>query len=141
MRGERTGLALSIQQPWAWLIVNGHKPVENRSWPTRVRGRIGIHAGKKIDREGLEWIADEFPEIPLPITFETGGIVGSAVITDCVTEHPSEFFFGEFGFVFSDPMPLPLMPCKGRLGFFRPSMASSGGGHPETSPLTPVEDA
>jgi hypothetical protein len=24
--------ALSIKQPWAWLIVNGHKDIENRDW-------------------------------------------------------------------------------------------------------------
>ncbi len=41
--------ALSIMQPWAWLIVNGHKDIENRNWPTRFRGPVYIHAGKKID--------------------------------------------------------------------------------------------
>lgn len=24
--------ALSIRQPWAWLIANGHKDIENRTW-------------------------------------------------------------------------------------------------------------
>ena len=38
--------ALSIRQPWAWLIVNGHKDIENRSWPTRFRGPVLIHAAK-----------------------------------------------------------------------------------------------
>lgn len=52
-------LALSIQQPWAWLLVNGFKPVENRSWPTKVRGRIAIHAGKKFDYEGYRWVRRE----------------------------------------------------------------------------------
>src|SRR5438045_8559495 len=37
--------ALSIRQPWAWLIVNGHKPVENRSWSTKYTGKLLIHAG------------------------------------------------------------------------------------------------
>lgn len=41
--------ALSIRQPWAWLIVNNHKPVENRSWPTSFRGRFLVHAGKTRD--------------------------------------------------------------------------------------------
>ena len=26
-------IALAVQQPWAWLIVNGIKDVENRNWP------------------------------------------------------------------------------------------------------------
>jgi hypothetical protein len=38
---------LSIRQPWAWLIVNGHKDVENRSWHTDFRGRVYVQAGVK----------------------------------------------------------------------------------------------
>jgi hypothetical protein len=26
--------ALSLMQPWAWLMVNGHKDIENRNWAT-----------------------------------------------------------------------------------------------------------
>lgn len=26
--------ALSIRQPWAWLVVQGYKDIENRDWPT-----------------------------------------------------------------------------------------------------------
>jgi hypothetical protein len=37
--------SLSIRQPWAWLIVQGHKPIENRTWPTTYRGPLLIHAG------------------------------------------------------------------------------------------------
>lgn len=37
--------ALSIRQPGAWLIVNGHKDIENRDWPTtNFRGRLLVHA-------------------------------------------------------------------------------------------------
>ena len=32
-------IALSIRQPWAWLIVNGYKDIENRDWKTHYRGR------------------------------------------------------------------------------------------------------
>jgi hypothetical protein len=41
---------LSIRQPWAWLIVNGHKPVENRDWATSFRGPVLIHAGLTMAR-------------------------------------------------------------------------------------------
>ena len=41
--------ALSIMQPWAWLICAGHKDIENRSWSTGFRGPVLIHAGKKFD--------------------------------------------------------------------------------------------
>lgn len=38
--------ALTISQPFATLIAEGHKWVENRTWPTRYRGDLAIHAGK-----------------------------------------------------------------------------------------------
>lgn len=109
---------LSIQQPWAWMIVNGHKPVENRDWPTKVRGDVLIHAGKKIDKEGLAYVRHDHPEIPLPKTFETGGIVGRVNITDCVRKHSHPLFFGPYGFVMADAEPLPFTPLRGQLGFF-----------------------
>jgi hypothetical protein len=34
--------ALSIMQPWAWLIVNGHKAIENRNWRCHYRGPVLI---------------------------------------------------------------------------------------------------
>ncbi|MDD5394961.1 MAG: ASCH domain-containing protein [Thiothrix sp.] len=50
--------ALSIQQPWAWAILNAGKDIENRDWYTPVRGRILIHAGKKIDKGSIGFIED-----------------------------------------------------------------------------------
>lgn len=38
--------ALTICQPYAHLILTGEKPVENRTWTTRYRGPLLIHAGK-----------------------------------------------------------------------------------------------
>lgn len=35
---------ISILQPWASLIVHGHKKIETRSWNTKYRGEILIHA-------------------------------------------------------------------------------------------------
>ncbi|HTV55212.1 MAG TPA: ASCH domain-containing protein, partial [Terriglobia bacterium] len=61
--------ALSIRQPWAWLIVNGFKPIENRSWNTNFRGRILIHASLKVDREGEKWVRKTFPAIKLPDSY------------------------------------------------------------------------
>lgn len=42
------GTALSVQQPWAWVVVRGLKEIENRSWSTNYRGRLFIHAGKTV---------------------------------------------------------------------------------------------
>jgi len=42
----RTIKALSIWQPWASLFVDGRKEYETRSWDTRHRGWLAIHAAK-----------------------------------------------------------------------------------------------
>lgn len=39
--------ALTIWQPWASLIATGEKIYETRSWPTKYRGPIAIHAAMK----------------------------------------------------------------------------------------------
>lgn len=38
--------ALSLTQPWATLVALGEKRIETRSWPTKYRGPIAIHAAK-----------------------------------------------------------------------------------------------
>lgn len=110
--------ALSIQQPWAWLIVNGHKDIENRDWAARLRGRVLIHAGKKIDQDAIRYVREHFPHIVLPLSFDTGGIVGEARLVDCVRSSFSRWFMGHYGFVLEDAKPLPFVPLRGQLGFF-----------------------
>lgn len=112
---------LSIRQPYAWLIVQGIKPVENRTWATKFRGRVLIHAGvtypKRDHRDDLEsWGARGYPADRESML---GGIVGEAVIVDCVKQHASAFFFGPYGFVLERPKAYArLIPLGGRLGFF-----------------------
>lgn len=43
---------LTVRQPWAWAIAAGGKDVENRTWTTRWRGRLLIHAGTALDEWG-----------------------------------------------------------------------------------------
>lgn len=38
--------AITLWQPWASLLAYGVKKYETRSWPTKYRGPIAIHAGK-----------------------------------------------------------------------------------------------
>lgn len=117
--------ALSIRQPWAWLILHGGKDVENRSWPTSFRGRFLIHAAKACgshEKRAIEIVKDLGIEIPEQL--DRGGIVGEVEIVDCVnvefTDFTSLWFNGPFGFVLNNPKPLPFRPCKGALGFFTP---------------------
>ena len=76
---------ISVRQPWAWLIVQGYKDVENRTWATGYRGHLLIHAGKKIDQEAIDWVDKWFKHITFPAQFDTGGIVGRAILANCVT--------------------------------------------------------
>lgn len=125
--------ALSIRQPWAWLILNAGKDVENRDWPTPFRGRFLIHASKGMTREEYENGSDMLwldPGVQLPPfeKLERGGIVGSVELVDCVEESESEWFFGRYGFVLRDPQPMIFEPCKGRLGFFNIDICDQCGG-------------
>lgn len=129
--------ALSIMQPWAWLIVNGHKSIENRTWRCHYRGPILIHAGKKLDKEPWQDLCDGWhpvtgtslpKEIDPPFCLDFGGIVGEAEIVDCVERSDDPWFVGPFGIVLRNARPLPFRPCKGALGFFTPTF-EGGGGH------------
>lgn len=114
--------AISIRQPWAWLIVNGHKDIENRSWRTKYRGEVLIHASQGV--KTIEYIRASTLANRLGITlpeiddFDTGGIIGMATIIDCVEQSESPWFFGEKGFVLADASPLEFIQMKGKLSFF-----------------------
>lgn len=117
---------ISILQPYAWLIVSGHKDIENRDWSTRFRGRILIHAGKKYSRSTRAEYEADFDEDNAPFRLpafddmQLGGIVGSATITDCVREHPSRWkILGSWGFVLADQRVRPFVPYRGQLSIFR----------------------
>ncbi len=101
--------ALSIKQPYPHHIFHDGKDVENRDWPTKGRGWFIVHAGVSKS----ECAPSEY-DLP------RGGIVGMARIVDCVTAMDSRWFFGRYGFVLADAFPVPLIPCKGALGFFNP---------------------
>ena len=116
--------ALSIRQPWAWLIAKGIKDGENRTWKTNYRGLIYIHAGTKFDDEGYEIACEILKthhpniEIPAKNEFYKGGIVGMADIIDCVEYLNSPWFFGPHYFIFKNQNEIAPYKCKGRLGLF-----------------------
>lgn len=116
--------ALSIQQPWAWLVAQGYKNVENRGWPTHHRGPVLIHASKRPDPRIADITAAIWERfgILIPDTLEYGGIVGMATIIDCTQRSDSPWFRGPYGFILRDASPLPFTPCTGQLGFFDPGL-------------------
>ncbi len=43
--------ALSLTQPWATLVALGEKRIETRSWSTKYRGPLAIHAAKSFPED------------------------------------------------------------------------------------------
>ena len=126
---DQTMKALSIRQPWAWLIVNGFKDIENRTWATKYRGKFSVHASKGMTRDEYEdcldyicWSVSEHISLPEPEELQRGGIVGEAELVDCVQENESEWFAGPYGFVIRNAVVSPFVACRGALGFFEPEV-------------------
>jgi len=69
---------ITIKQPWATLIAEGYKEYEFRTWKTKYRGDILIHAGKGIDKKAMERFKH------LDLEYPIGKIIAKATITDCI---------------------------------------------------------
>src|SRR4051812_2897185 len=84
-------LAISVRQPFASLILLGHKQIETRNWPTDYRGRIAVHASRQIDNlERVTAYRDEIRPLLKAAGFHSlaampkGCLLGTVEITDCV---------------------------------------------------------
>lgn len=108
--------AITVKQPWASLIVEGIKDIENRTWPTKFRGRVLIHAASK------SWDWDRFINYMTSMgalgvftakwtrkwlsNLTTGAIIGSVEIVDCVIDNQSVWAEKSYFNVTSNPLPL-----------------------------------
>ncbi len=114
--------ALSIRQPWAWLIIHGGKDVENRSWHTKYRGRFLVHAAKGMTSDeftqAMLYCLDRGLTLPDRDDMQCGGIIGSVELVDSLDHSDSPWYMGEKAFLLQDPKPLSFTPLKGRLNFF-----------------------
>ncbi len=95
--------ALSIAQPWAECIVSKGKNIENRSWDTKFRGYVAIHASKSKDLGRFEYCQEEYKYRLTPENVEFGAIVGIAELTDVVTKksltrETKKWFHSGYGF-------------------------------------------
>ena len=80
---------ITVKQPYATLIAEGLKKYEFRTWNTKYRGDILIHAGKTVDKKAIERFKDYNFEYP------TGCIIAKAKITD--VEYVDEEFVNKVG--------------------------------------------
>lgn len=118
---EQPLYALTISQPWASLIADGVKLLENRTWSTHYRGPLAIHAGK-----GTQFLTrSELKAYP------TGAIVAIAQLVDVVhvsaindgsyptSAEQQEHAQGPFCWVLRDVQKLDTpAPCSGTLGLW-----------------------
>lgn len=130
--------ALSIKQPFAFLICAGYKDAENRNWPTKFRGRIYVHASKTFDYDGFNAVCAWIGKGRVPpvdpeewanqaVNQVLGAIIGEVDIVDCKYRFGEEndnlyskwHIPGSYGFILANPVlydkPIPM---KGSLGLF-----------------------
>lgn len=142
--------ALTIIQPWASLIALGEKKIETRSWRTKYRGPVLIHAGKSVDKEALKNFSIVLAYHRLP-KLPSGVILAKAEIVDCVEIDPgtdppnrtaylkngekvtgNEFSFGDyspgrFAWILDNVEPLKEpIPAKGQLSLWEFDCKGSG---------------
>jgi hypothetical protein len=150
---------ISLLQPWASLVVSGHKKIETRSWNTKYRGPLLIHASKKSDgfnrqlyyqwREGFRLNTPAWEELPF------GAIIGQVNLVDTETSENiaanlpksiywgvdkelafGDYSFNRYGWYLSNPVQFPaIIPAKGQLGIWEYDLPEKigfsllGGGH------------
>jgi hypothetical protein len=133
--------ALSLRQPWAWLVAAGLKDVENRTRWTNYRGRFYIHASKsseiKVQGLGDQWIIQRLSGGNLTrywnARLDRGAIIGEATLVNCrfraQDEDPDRFSnwheAGLYGYILEDAKLYDEpIPCKGTIFplFFEPNI-------------------
>lgn len=134
--------ALSISQPWAWLIVAAaaapaRKRVENRQWGAaqvaqaraRIGRRIAIHAAKSYDPAAAAGLAAHGIVVPARGALDAGAVVGVATLDRVLTlaealgdadlADQALYINGPVCLVFRDAVELALpVPARGFLGFW-----------------------
>lgn len=128
--------AITLTQPWASLVAKGAKRIETRSWRTRYRGPLAIHAAKALPRPVRDLCEGE----PLRSALASAGMTDvellprGAVIALCRVTHcrrteecappePESLFGnyspGRFAWLLAGVRPLDQpIPARGQLGLW-----------------------
>ena len=111
---------LSVRQPWAHPIFFEAKDVENRTWTTKYRGPLLIHASQKIDRDVMQRLTSDPHFKNLEASCPTSAIIGVVELTDVVTDSRSEWAVeGKYHLLLSKPrLFAEPIPRSGWLGLF-----------------------
>lgn len=125
--------ALTIYQPWAALIMLGHKRVENRGWSTRIRGRFVVHAATnrttlrdlvasgEYARLQRRYRLPDPDRLPRGVALGTVELVDDLPLADYLDQHgPDPFALGPRCFLLARPALFPSpVTVAGRQKFWR----------------------
>jgi len=124
--------ALTIRQPYPWLILHGYKTVENRTWSTSHRGTLLIHAGATIEKDIIRAVLESAQADGAPLTSAeiaelhiTGALVGIVEVVDCTLTPAGDDVYwhtpGTWAWVLRNPrLFIPAIPATGKLGLWTP---------------------
>ncbi len=122
--------AITIKQPFASLIAAGLKEYEFRTWKTKYRGEILIHAGKGVDKKAMK----KFKHLNLE--YPSGCIIAKVTLSDCIkvddelrkklSERNAEIYssiikhteWEGYGFKLENIVKTEPMPAKGKLSIW-----------------------
>ncbi|MBS1684738.1 MAG: ASCH domain-containing protein [Bacteroidetes bacterium] len=149
--------AISLIQPWAVLCCLGIKTLETRSWSTKYRGQLLIHASGRLTPESQALMISReftpFSEI-LPDSMATGAIIGKVNLREVIKakdflKSPPTWWDGElrherilgdlsgerYVWLLDSPVLFDhAIPCRGRLSIwdYKPQVVCTS-----TYPTTP----
>jgi hypothetical protein len=142
--------AISVMQPWAWLLCSGIKDIENRTWkmPEKHKGKwVLIHASAKRLKTPFDLLTNEQYDsigqenrIIANNSLEYSAIIGAVKFKDCFINHSSIWAeksegISAGGHVIDNTKPIiwnwlvshpilfekPILNVKGKLSFFYPT--------------------
>ena len=118
--------ALSVWQPYAWLIVTGAKLIENRRRVHLYRGELAIHASLKHDSQTIEEIEHRYSVRVDRSALRLGGIVGVVSVInavegeDAIDERLRRWrnTSYRYGLILANPRQIAFVPFVGKLSLF-----------------------
>ena len=110
---------ITLHRPWAWAVAHLGKDIENRTWvcPIQPGQPLAIHAGKKWDADGADWIMRQGFSLP-PKDDHPNGIVAIATFQGNFEASDSRWFFGPVGWALTDVVAIAPIDCKGQQGLW-----------------------
>ena len=117
--------ALSVKQPWAWLIAQGYKTVENRVWYTSHRGDLLIHASKNKANlaEDIDFVLKQFKIGIDPERLLFGKAVAVVEVVGCTKEPQARIDQvwherGSFAWILRKARQIEPFETRGKLNLF-----------------------